>query len=276
VTKSSLLGSLGVAAEPTRAKSTGPKRAVVAFPGLENYVARNEVKGELEDGLKIDPIKDQILDYFIEQGKLIGRLPQNPTGEEGRAQASMQLRRKDTRSALSPETVARFIDLGITVEHDVVRPETVRVNPTYFQSDKGQEMLEKLLLMARKAGFPDNFFELQTEQARDVVAAETLDDIFAVAKKSVETAKERLASGKVTSNAEIVTDEVLKELILAASAPVVGRSTWSGEFSEAFEIVRQELAPTKAEEKAKVDAELKRMLAESEAATAADAKKKRA
>jgi hypothetical protein len=229
----SALASLGVAAAPQK-PTTAPKADTIDMPGLENYAALSAVAKEITDGiLKTHPLRDAVLARFAATGKATGRTPANFKGVDGRANASIQLRKKTSASPLKADATERLADLKIAFDHVVTTPATVIVNPKYMgNAEKMNDVLAKMIALVKKAGYSDDFFQLQQEVSVDLVTDQTLSDIFLMAKDP--------APG-VLSN---LSNESLLELLNWTVTPTIV-SKWDADFAEAVKIAKDELAPAK-------------------------------
>src|SRR5580658_8393294 len=128
--KSNLLESLRVAPAPVKPGPRGKKPVPVAMPGLETYAALSKVAGEITEGyLKTSPLKQVVLKTIADEGKALGRAPENYHGEDGKATASLQLRAKQNTVELTPEQVEQFDTYGVRHEHFVLQPHTLRLRP---------------------------------------------------------------------------------------------------------------------------------------------------
>lgn len=230
-----LLGSIGSTDTGPQKRDSKPKRATLVIKGLGNYAGLKKIEKEIDGLTKTGPVKMAVMRAFVEEGRKIKRTPQNMDGvdEAGKevATASLQLRKKDNRTNLGPDVLALFNDLGITVEHYVIVPRALIVKPEYSED---KEMLNKVLKACRDAGLnPSEIFTMQNEVAREIPCDETLNDIFALG--------------------ENTTDDRMVEL-LDMVAGVTVTSKWQGTLPAAFEVARQEFAPTPAEMKAREEA----------------------
>lgn len=223
------LSSLGTIGGP-KAKGSKGKTVEVEIEGMGDYVAFAYVGREMESETKGsvgEKVRGQIIDRVIEEGTLIGRTPPNFSGVENGNKGSCQLRRKDDRLALKPEQVALMAEHGITVKHLVVVPGTFAVNPDYADDE---EQVVKMIGLLRKNGFPDDYIVRQHEIARDVVAEESLDDIFAAAKKA-------------GPDSNSFGPDVVRQLLAICATAMVGRSDWSGDLPDALAVVNKILNP---------------------------------
>jgi hypothetical protein len=198
------------------------KNETITISGLEEYAALTKVADEIDALIKSHPVREIVFDHFVDSGRKIQKTPPNVHGtdESGNATASLQLRKKDSRTNLNDATIQACTDAGITIEHAVVVPYAVIVNPAYMTKT---DSLEKLLVMAKKAGFPDDFFQIQNEVAREIACNESVSDVFALKVSPEKTA------------------ELLK---LVAGVTITAK--WHGTLEEAVNLVNKELSPKKA------------------------------
>lgn len=177
----SLLAGLKVA-EGTTKKDPKKDKVVVVIAGVEEYAALSLTHNEAHDGhMKGHKIKKTLMDAAFETGHRQGHGKNlNFDAVEGVATASMQLRIKDSQQKLDPEVVAQLHANGIRTFRHVIVPGALIINPTYRNDT---ELLEKILQVMADAGYDTaEIFQIQNENAYDIVCADTLDDIFSPAK----------------------------------------------------------------------------------------------
>jgi hypothetical protein len=153
------------------AKKKGKKEVEIA--GLEDFVVIDSLIKTLE-AVKAtfeEPVKDRAKAEFLTADG--GKRPDSFTGLDGIAEASVQLRKRSSRSALSDEEAAL-----LTAKHvpfDIVDdvPEAYAINPKYLTDSALLARIEKV------KGLPDDFVVKQVAQTRRVVSDETVDTVFA-------------------------------------------------------------------------------------------------
>jgi hypothetical protein len=217
----SFLASLAVVQGPVSPGSKRKETAAEPCPGLTVYAALDKVKKEIEAILKGSPLKALVKAHFVTAGRAAKRTPTsyNTVDGDGKATANNQLVRKNESQNVDGDDVALCNDLGIDLFKKVIVPGAVIVNPKYMDET---DALEKLGEMAKKAGFPADFFMLQNEVSKMVATDESLDNVFAL-------------GGNFS-------DERVGELLdLVAQAPRIV-AKWHGSLDEALEIAQREIA----------------------------------
>jgi hypothetical protein len=114
-----------------------PKAKKAEKPGVEMGVALEKIAAidALTASLKgiretyEGQVKDEMADRFVSEGTAIKHRPENFRGVHGLGEASCELRKRSTASALSEEEANELIKAGIEVEEVEVTPEAFLFNP---------------------------------------------------------------------------------------------------------------------------------------------------
>lgn len=162
-------------AEPKKATKKSTKKEFV-LDGLEtlsqlDYVikAATGIKASVEG-----PIKTAAMDIFMEEAKANSKRPDNFTGYERTATASVEMRKRATSSALSAAEIEMLAKFGITLEQVITTQKLFGVNPKYAEDESLLEKVSKAI----EGIVPDDFFVIQEEQSKMVVSDKALDEAF--------------------------------------------------------------------------------------------------
>ncbi len=153
------------------------KKKEVKLAGLENYALLDALIKNLESVKSSfqDQIKDEAREYFVESAT--GKKPENFRGIDGSAEASVELRKRSSRSALNDAEIktleAQNLPVGVVEEVT----ETFVINPTYARDSKLLGKIEKAL--KKVPGLPADFILQQKGQNRTIVTDDTIDAVFA-------------------------------------------------------------------------------------------------
>lgn len=153
-------------------------KPVVDILGLKDLASIDVVIAALEAARITleDKIKEQAHNTFVQDGEEIGKRPGNFRGIEQGNEASIELRKRSSRSVLSEEEQALLEQNNIPFDTVVDVKEAFFINPDYAADaalmDKVSKALEKV------PGLPNNFIQYQAEVARKVVGDDSLDAVF--------------------------------------------------------------------------------------------------
>jgi hypothetical protein len=234
----SKLGTVSTAPPPRDSK--GNTVDTLTIPGLAVYGALDYVEKQIVALKKGDigsTVRNPVYDYFIEKGIDLGKCPTNPKGVDGdnRVEASLQLRRKDSRSALTPEQVAELANHDIPVDHIVVAPHTLRLKPDVFATNK--KLVGEMLECLANNGFDAyNLFETQLPTERDLVAKGSLDALFRAARLGKENA------AKSRKNINPLPLERVRELLDMIAGPTIS-CTFHDTLASAMTAVETHVSP---------------------------------
>jgi hypothetical protein len=116
-------------------------------------------------------VKVYMNETFVEQGASLHRRPENFHGEEGEADASLQMRKRMTTSKLGEDEVTALTDHGIPF---ATVAGSFQINPKYVEDAALMKKINSALV--KVAGIPDDFFE--AVPGKSVVTDETVDTLF--------------------------------------------------------------------------------------------------
>jgi hypothetical protein len=106
-------------------------------------------------------------------GKLAAR-PSSFEGHDGDATASVEIRKRSTRSVLTDDEVQILEDAGLTPAEEVIQKHLFAINPKYATDEALLEKVEKALSKI----VPEDFIVQQEEIKKKVVSDTMLDEAF--------------------------------------------------------------------------------------------------
>lgn len=158
-------------ATKTKAKKVGVE---IEIEGLEDYALVDALLKTLEavKDSYAENVKNQAREHFLEAAEN-GKRPENFRGLDGCAEASIELRKRSTRSVLSDDEVA--ILEAANVPYDTIEDvsEAFVINPKYLGDSALLARIEKV------KGLPEDFIQKQEKVSRRAVSDDTLTKIFA-------------------------------------------------------------------------------------------------
>jgi hypothetical protein len=158
-------------APKTKKKSTAEE---VSVAGLEDLAIVNAVIKQLEtlqSTLKED-VNGQMLDHFTTNGMADKKKPANFAGVDGAGTGSMQLRKRTSRSKLTPADIEILDEVGISyTESD---DSLFYINKKYAEDEKLLEKVSKAL--DKVPGIPTDFIE--ATPTTYVTTDESIDELF--------------------------------------------------------------------------------------------------
>lgn len=167
-------------AEPKKAKSKKSKGREVAMPNLTTLASIKSVLAALEGMAKTTEaqIKEQMAQEFVKEGCAIKRRPENFKGIDEGSSASCQIRKRSSRSVLTPDEIAFLEEHDISYETLEDVPETYIINPEHAKDGKLLEKISKAL--GKVPGLPEDFIQHQAPKSRNVASEEGIEQIFAL------------------------------------------------------------------------------------------------
>lgn len=159
-------------AKPARGRTV---KAEVATPGIEGYAAIDSVKKFL-DGLQktlASPLKEGIARYCIEANST-----DSYRALDGKASASMEMRKRGTNSPLSDDEIALAKQHRIPVEKNVITPGAFIINPEHAQNAALMALVSAALVDV--PGLPVDFIQRQEEVSTTVVSEKALDAVMKI------------------------------------------------------------------------------------------------
>lgn len=160
-------------------KKTGKKdKKTFALTGLAQYAAIDAVIKALEGVKKVveADVKGQAAVEFLRSGLALQKRPENFTGTDGDARASVELRSRSVSSPVSEETAKRLNEAGIPTEKVTNGIETFIINPAYKDDLTLLAKIEAAL--SGVEGIPADLFQKQEPDTKIVVSKEGLDKLF--------------------------------------------------------------------------------------------------
>jgi predicted regulator of amino acid metabolism with ACT domain len=161
---------------PEKPKTKKSNKAEIQLEGLEQFALLDSLIKSLEAvrDTYCDMVKCDAREIFA---KADGKRPENFRGIDGDAEASIELRKRSSRSTLSEEEVATLTEhkVPFDVVDDVT--ETFVINPEYANDSALLGKIDKALGGVK--GLPENFILRQAGVSRRVVSDATIDHVFA-------------------------------------------------------------------------------------------------
>lgn len=204
--KVDFFGSAQTFAKPKKPKATKDR---VAVDGLDEYAALDAVEKvvkSLKEGVKI-ALEEQAKQFFLEEAEKTGKRPESFRGVDEKSEASVELRKRSTTSALDDASVDLLAEFNIPVETVADQVETFIINPEYANDTKLLEKVSKAL--AKVPGLPVDFIQKQTATTKRVVTDDTLTALF----KQPRVVMERLLSLVTTFAVKPTTTESPQDAI---------------------------------------------------------------
>jgi hypothetical protein len=167
-----------IAAAPK--KTSAKSKAEIEIAGIEHLAMIDALQKTLDTvrGTLEAEVKTAAAERFTAHIQETGQRPDNFTGIEGGATASIQFRRKPSTYALSEEAVTLLRDSGIEPDKQIVTPQLFAINPTYASDEALLAKVEKALAKI----VPDDFIVVQAETSKLIATEETLN--MAIQKKA--------------------------------------------------------------------------------------------
>lgn len=151
-----------------------PETQIDGLQDLAEIDALIKALGGLKTTLEQE-IKQEAFDLFYAKGKELKARPENLKAVDGNATASIEFRKRATSSPLSPAEIEMFTEAGIFVDTIVTTQKLFGVNPKYATDEP---LLEKVSKAIERI-VPEDFFVVQDEVSKTVVADRTVDEAFA-------------------------------------------------------------------------------------------------
>jgi hypothetical protein len=155
---------------------TKSKKKEVTIDGLEQLAEIDAMIKNLS-ALREDldrTVKDKAREIFIDLGQTTR--PENFRGVDGDAEASIEFRKRSTRSVLTPAEVEAFEKLNIPVETIQDVSETYIINPAYAGDSALLEKIDNALKKVKN--LPEDFILKQGGTSRKVVGDDTVTEVF--------------------------------------------------------------------------------------------------
>jgi hypothetical protein len=151
---------------PAAKKGKKDTKQEIGINGLKQLAEMKAVIDNLTTvyGTLEGEVKAQAFALFVNMPKI-----ENFRGIEDGASASVELRKRSTRSPLTPEEVALLAEYGITSEKNVITTEMFGVNPKYSSNI---DLLGKVS-SALNDIVPSDFFVKQNEVSTQIISEKT-------------------------------------------------------------------------------------------------------
>jgi len=207
----SLLGKATPFKRTTKIERKGAKTEI-EIQGLEDYAIIDSLIKSLEavkDSYS-EPVKSQAREFFLESDG--GKKPSNPRGVEGIAEASIELRKRSTRSTLSDEEVALLTANDVPFEVIEDTAELTAFNPEVLKNPALVKVIEKAL---EKIPGAETFFVKQEQVARRVVSDDSVSAVFSkgLAKELLDVVTVLAIKAKLNAPADKKAIELVKKIL---------------------------------------------------------------
>lgn len=171
----SMFTNAQVLKEKKPVKKAGSK-VEVSMDGLKQFAeidALIKALSAVQATLDAD-IKGRALNYFIENAG--GKRPESFRAIEGIASASIELRKRSSRSALTDQEVEQLTKFGATPEKAIVVQKMFGFNPKYTED---QAVLAKIeTALTKVSDLPEDLIVVQEEKSGYIVGEDTIDKAF--------------------------------------------------------------------------------------------------
>lgn len=221
--------------QPTRKGGAEKDAPTLTISALTLYAALHYIFNQIDSDMKGEagnPIRETMMDHFVTTGIARGATPKNPKGVDGQSKvdASLQLRRKSSQTALTEEQCATLDGLKIPYETVTLAPHTLRIRPDVFESDKAT--LNKMIDCLVKNGFDESMFETQLPNVKCCVTDDTISALFRTAN----------AAAALPKGQNPLLPARVREILEFLASPSI-RPTFHGTLDEALDTVRERLLP---------------------------------
>ncbi len=167
--------NLFVTASPaSKLKAAIAKDNATTVEGLEMYASIKVVEDALSAVKEVyeGQVKVHMHETFVKLGTTLHKRPENLKGEEGDANASLQLRKRSTASKLNEQDAEVLRQSNIPIE-DV--PASFTINPKYVEDTALMARINAAIVKHVK-DVPDDLFVVETGRA--IVTDESIDAVF--------------------------------------------------------------------------------------------------
>lgn len=172
-------------AKGTKAKK--PVKVTTLVEGLELYAALDHSIKWLKTVLETTKttVLETAIQKFVTDGARLQSKPTNFDGEEGKATANIQLKKRASTSGLNDIELELVNEYKVPVEQVSDRPETLIVNPEHLEwllknSDKISAAITKI------PGAPTELFQMQQATTKFVTTDDSIDFVFRTFNKKPE------------------------------------------------------------------------------------------
>jgi len=165
------------AVAPTKPKSKkGSEKDIVEIPGVEQFAQIDALITALESlNSTLDAqLKEQAFTYVNDNSN--GKRPVSFKETEGNATASMEPRKRTSRSYLTDEEVALLAKYGVNAEKVVVTQKMFGFNPVYAENQALLAKIEEAL--SGVDGLPEDLIVIQEEKSNMIVGESTYNQAF--------------------------------------------------------------------------------------------------
>lgn len=173
------LFSTATVLEAKGSKAKKPAKSYVLVEGLELYAAIDHSIKWLKTVLETtkSTISETAIEKFVADGVKIGAKPANFDGEEGKATANIQLRKRSSASGLNDIEVALCNEHKVPTEQTSDRAETYIFNPAHLAWIEANGMKISAAL-SKIPGAPADLIQKQEATTKVITTDDSLDFVF--------------------------------------------------------------------------------------------------
>jgi hypothetical protein len=166
-------------------KSNKKTKQEVQIDGLQSLASIRVLQTALDGIAKTfeGEVHAGMREFFTENGSKKRGRPDNFVGVDGFGRASLELRKRSTRSPLSSEEQDILDEHGIEYGVVVEQEETFAINPEYASDN---ELLEKVSAALVAAGVPEDFIVHVAPKTKSVATDVTLSQVFQADSSAIE------------------------------------------------------------------------------------------
>ena len=219
-TKNNLFANAKTVVDPTPKKKKGVKEEVTV-ENLQIYVAIDAVRKTLK-GLSEDyrrNIEEQMTSLFVDEVLSTHKKPESVKGIEGNSKASLQFRKRSSKSPLAMDEVAILKQHGIRTETVILSPakeEKYLINPEIVGNAK----------LAQKV----------SDALREIPELRGMDILFLEPSKEAETV-EIVSDQSFEDVANLTNIAVIKQVYETITTLSVGNPVFQGTFKDALKVL---------------------------------------
>jgi hypothetical protein len=156
-------------------KGKKPEKEVLEVPKLLNYTILDSLEKSvktLKASIKGE-IDNVILEAAAEKGALANAKPENFTGQDGIATASLEIKKRGTNSPLNENEIELLVEAGLPYSE---ASETFVINPAYQNDAKLLAKVSEAL--SKVKDLPEDFIVKDESTAKATVSDNTVSELF--------------------------------------------------------------------------------------------------
>lgn len=211
---------------PKKPRKKGEKE-IVTISGLDKYTALDTLMKVIEPLKESEErgIKDTMIDHFIKDAMETGQRPENFKGVDHHSEASCELRKRSSRSPLSPAELQVLKQSGISTEISIISPaqeEQFIINPEVVA------MVEKDSRLAKE--FSQALLGIKKLQGMDILLK-----VEAVAEESVQVVSDK----SFADAAKIQSKDEMKQIMNIIGTPAIKAKLTTDKLEDVLEIIKK-------------------------------------